>query len=281
MAEPAAIGIDVGGTKIAVGAVFGDGRLEGRAQVDTARATLDELAAVSRRVADQLAEREQAHVVGVGVGICELVDNEGQIRSAESVSWNTADLEEALGHLGPVAVDADVRTAGIAEARFGAGRPYSSVLYLTVGTGISHCLVQGGEPFRGAHGYAQLSGSAALRFRCPHCGETVRLSAEDVASGAALARGAPGDEAAVTLGSVLALLVNVLDPEAVVVGGGLGAAQGVYWDALNRATREHIWSRHVRDLPLLQAGLGADSGVIGAGWAALRAAERELATRGG
>jgi glucokinase len=277
--EPAAIGIDIGGTKIAVGAVFGDGKLEHREQIDTTEATLDELAVLAGRVAERLEGR--AELVGVGVGICELVDNEGQIRSATSVPWTAGELAAALGELGPVAIEADVRAAAVAEARFGAGRPFASVLYLTVGTGISHCFVQHGEPYRGAHGCAQLSGSAELSFRCPHCGEPVRLSAEDVSSGAALARAPFVEEAAVTLGSFLALLVNVFDPEAVVVGGGLGAAEGAYWRGVERATRAHVWAEHVRELPLLRAGLGTDSGVIGAGWLGLRAAERELTTRKG
>ena len=283
MPEPAAIGIDVGGTKIAVGGVFGDGRLEHRTQIGTADATLDKLAAVAGRAAEQL--DSHATVTGVGVGICELVDDAGQIRSATSVAWTAAELEAALGGLGPVAVEADVRAAALAEARFGAGRPFGSFLYLTIGTGISHCLVEDGEPYRGAHGCAQLSGSAALSFRCPHCGEPVRLSAEDVASGAALGRAeqaaAAVADAAAALGPFLALLVNVLDPEAVVVGGGLGSADGAYWRALVRAAREHVWADHVRELPIVQAGLGADSGVIGAGLTGLRAAEGESTTRKG
>jgi len=283
LSEPAAIGVDVGGTKVALGAVFGDGRLEHRTQIGTAQATLDELAAAAGRVADQLDERTT--VTGVGVGICELVDDEGQIRSATSVPWTAAEFAAAFGELGPVTIEADVRAAALAEARFGAGRPFRSFLYLTIGTGISHCLVHDGEPYRGAHGCAQLSGSAVLSFRCPHCAEPVRLSVEDVASGAALGRAenAPAaiEDAAAVLGSFLALLVNVLDPEAVVVGGGLGAAHGAYWRELARATREHVWADHVRELPIVQAALGADSGVIGAGLTGLRAAEGESTTRKG
>jgi glucokinase len=279
VAEAAGIGVDVGGTKIAVGAVFADGRLEQLTQVPTTGATLDGIAVAARRVADEL--DGHAEVAGVGIGMCELVDDEGEIRSSESVSWTAADLRAAFRMLGPVTIDADVRVAARAESRFGAGRPFSSFLYVTVGTGISHCLVVDGEPYRGAHGCAQLSGSAVLSFVCPHCDSHVRLSAEDVASGAALAAGAAAEDGATTLGSFLALLVNVLDPEAVVVGGGLGTAGGAYWDALVRATRGHIWAEHVRGLPIVEAGLGGHSGVIGAGWTGLRAAERELTTRKG
>lgn len=275
MPEQAAIGIDIGGTKIAVGGVFHDGRVLELTRIPTRDTTLAELAAVTSSVADRLEGR--AEVAGVGVGICELVEAEGQVGSAASVAWTAAELTDALDAVGPVTIESDVRAAAVAEARFGAGRPFATFLYLTIGTGISHCLVQNGEPYRGAHGHAQLSGSAPLTFRCPHCGELVRLSVEDVASGAALTGGgAAVEDATTTLGSLLALLVNVLDPEAVVVGGGLGSAGGAYWERLVGATRAHIWSEAARELPIVQAGLGESSGVIGAGWTGLRAAELQL-----
>jgi len=260
----AAVGIDIGGTKVAVGVVAADGRLLRSIRLPTDGATVQGIATAVAEVAGGI------DAAGVGVGVCELVDPDGRIRSHESVAWTETDLEAALG---PVALEADVYAAALAEARFGAGRTFSSFVYVTVGTGISHCLVVDGEPYRGAHGCAQLIGSAALCFVCPHCGRSARLVLEDVASGAALARtGVAAEESAEVLGSYIALLVNVLDPEAVVVGGGLGAAGGDYWQALVRGVRGHVWAEHVRDLPLAEAGLGADSGVIGAGLVGLRAA---------
>jgi glucokinase len=266
----AALGIDIGATKVAVAAVYGDGRIDRRTQLPTAEATLAGMAELGRLVAD-------GHdVAGVGVGICELVDLDGRIRSHSSIGWTEDELADALGALGPVRLDADVFAAALAEARVGAGRGFSSFVYATVGTGISHCLVLGGDPYRGAHGCAQLIGSAPLTFSCPHCGLRVRLALEDVASGAALARsGSAAEEVADELGAYLALLVNVLDPEALVVGGGLGVAGGPFWEALVRGVRAHVWAEHVRDVPVLPAGLGADSGVIGAGLVGLHAASTQ------
>jgi glucokinase len=78
--------------------------------------------------------------------------------------------------------------------------------------------------------------------------------------------------AARALGSVLALAVNLLDPEAVILGGGLGAAGGLYRETLTAATREHIWSETHRGLPIVQAAYGADAGIAGAGAVVFRAA---------
>jgi glucokinase len=66
------------------------------------------------------------------------------------------------------------------------------------------------------------------------------------------------------LGVSVGWLVNVLDPESVIVGGGLGLAGGLYWSSFVAATREHIWSDTNRELPILPAALGVDAGLIGA-----------------
>jgi predicted NBD/HSP70 family sugar kinase len=72
------------------------------------------------------------------------------------------------------------------------------------------------------------------------------------------------DSAADALGSSIGWLVNVLDPEAIVVGGGLGLAQGRFRQRLIEATRGHIWNPVARELPFVSATLGADAGLIGA-----------------
>jgi glucokinase len=70
--------------------------------------------------------------------------------------------------------------------------------------------------------------------------------------------------AGLALGAAIGQLVNVLDPKAVVIGGGLGLAGGLYRESLDEALRTHVWSELHRDIPLLSAKLGADAGLIGA-----------------
>ena len=58
--------------------------------------------------------------------------------------------------------------------------------------------------------------------------------------------------------------MNVLDPERVVIGGGLGLSEGPYWESCVDSARKHIWSEVHRDLPIVRAATGADAGIIGA-----------------
>jgi glucokinase len=76
--------------------------------------------------------------------------------------------------------------------------------------------------------------------------------------------------AGAALGVSIGWLVNVLDPEAVIVGGGLGSAGGLYWDSMVASTRAHIWADTSRDLPIVPAALGPDAGMIGAAAAIAR-----------
>ncbi len=66
------------------------------------------------------------------------------------------------------------------------------------------------------------------------------------------------------LGTSAGFLVNILDPESLIIGGGLGQARGLYWASFVTSTRSHIWSNTTRDLPILSAALGTNAGLVGA-----------------
>lgn len=297
------IGLDVGGTKIAAGllACSGGQAVGTTRQVPTGavrggQAVLAEVLSLAEELARDCAAAG-GQVAGVGVGLCELVDGEGRPASANAVDWVGLPVADRLAAVGPVVIEADVRAAALAEARLGAGRPFRHFLYVTVGTGISCCLMVGGEPYQGAGGFTGTMGSSVLAVPCERCGATGRRTLEDLASGPGLVarfRAAGGSaetgvevlraagsgeaearqvvaSAGEALGSQLALLVGTLDPEAVVVGGGLGLAGGLYWERMTAAIRRDIWSDRQRGIPILRAERGPDAGWIGA---ALCAAQR-------
>lgn len=299
--SPAVIGIDVGGTKIAAGMVLlPEGRLLHRRRVPTApqrggqTVFLDVLHLVDELVAEARFEGRTIH--GIGLGLCELISKEGRILSNACIDWTKIPVLERLSTIAPAVVEADVRAAALAEARFGAGRPFRQFIYITVGTGIACSWVLDGVPFLGARGATGTMGSTPLGVVCERCGHVHRQTLEQIASGPALVQrfnqqcqqhvdsaaavlaAAGRDEVALeviqssaeALGAHVGMLVNVLDPEAIIVGGGLGSVTGLYWDYFLESARRHIWSDVHRGLPILQAGLGADSGIIGAALAAAR-----------
>jgi glucokinase len=280
----------VGGTKTAGGVVdIKSGGVLLRRTMPTradrgGEAVLADAVGLAEALQADAAARE-LQVSGIGLGVAELVDLAGNVTSSHTIAWRGVPVRERLARLAPVVVESDVRAHALAEARYGAGRPFRLFAFVTVGTGISCCLVQDGRPYAGARGNALILASSPLTTACSACGATLRPVLEEFASGPALAArlgaaraedvlaaAAEGDleaaqvveSAGAALGVSVGWLVNVLDPEAVIVGGGLGLAGGLYWESFVAAAREHIWADASRDLPILMAGLGPDAGLIGA-----------------
>ncbi len=270
----AVVGIDVGGTKVAAGLVEPrDGRVLERLEVPTApergpAAVLDDCVVLATRLSAGLGP------VPVGVGVCELVDLDGRVASGQTVDWRGLDVAGAFAAVGPARVEADVRAAALAEASLGAGQGLRRVLFVVVGTGIACCLVLDGVPYAGAHGNALVVGAPPV---------------EDLASGRALAQrhGVTRAEevladptadglvaaAAAALGASLAALVNALDPDVVVVGGGLGLVES-YRRRVEGAMRALIWAEESARVPLRPAALGRDTGIVGAALSAVPPAGR-------
>jgi glucokinase len=255
------VGIDVGATKIAAGVVDMEERqILQRRQVATARGGREVLRACVR-LADEL---HRPGVERLGVALCELVRPDGTIASAETIDWTQLDVAAAFSHLAPAFVESDVRAAAVAEARLGAGKEQDSMLFVNVGSGISHTMVVDGRPLVGARGNAIVTGAPPV---------------ESWSSGLALARSTgastaeevlrdPGKagvvaEGATRLGHVLAMLINALDPEVVVMGGGLGAVRR-YRDMVAEAARPLIYAAETRQVDIVPAALGPDAALMGA-----------------
>jgi glucokinase len=296
-AGPGVLGIDVGGTKIAAGVVDPAGGAIIRSETIATGTARGGAAVLSDTVdlAEQLIATADRRIVRIGVGVPQLVDNDGRVRSAYNFDWRRLPVRERLSALAPATIESDVRAAARAEARFGAGKGRRIFAYVTIGTGVSYCLAIDGRPHAGANGFAIHFASSALHVPCDACGHINAPILEEVASGPAiaaafarrtgrsvagadevLAAAGAGDPAALDvamsaadqLGPLVALVVNMLDPEAVVLGGGLGLAPGPYRDRLVASARAHIWAESCRDLPIVPATLGTDAGIIGAALAA-------------
>jgi glucokinase len=290
-----AIGLDIGGTKIAAGLIlWPSGEILRHTIIPTkptrgGEAVLKDTHDLARQLYDW-ARAERIEVAGIGAGVAELVDPEGNVTSSCTIDWRGRPVQQRLSEIAPAQLESDVRAAAVGEAIFGVGRGHRLFVYITVGTGISYCLVRDSQPFKGAKGNAIVMASSPLSTLCTHCGVKLRPVLEEFASGPAIAKrfaqvnkgdltceevfraASNGDNYAIeilttageALGVSAAFLVNVLDPEMIVVGGGLGTAGGLYWDAFLRSCREHIFADNSRDLPIVTAKLGTDAGIVGA-----------------
>ena len=283
------IGIDIGGTKVLAGVVEGGHVLRVAMAETPGRAVpVSEvervLADVVRRVADG------DPVAAVGLAAAGFVDEtRHRVAFAPHLPWRGDDvvtrLSEQLGC--PVALDNDANCAALAESRLGAARGAGSALLVTLGTGIGGAVLHRGEVWRGAGGMAGEFGHAQVvpGGRPCECGQVGCW--EQYCSGNALRRAAPGfvDGPAVTaaahagdptalaayaeiggwLGIGLANLVAALDPELIVIGGGVSAAGDLLLDPAREMLATRLVGGPFRTIPsVVAATLGPRAGMIGA-----------------
>ena len=182
-----AIGVDVGGTKVAAGVVDTEGRILARTRRPTPSASAAE---VERTIAEVVAELRADHEVqAIGIGAAGYVDAaRARVVFAPNLAWRDEPLRqevEALVDL-PVVVENDANAAAWAEQRFGAGRGEDNLLCITVGTGIGSGIVLDGRLYRGAFGMGAEAGHMQLVPGGRRCGCDQRGCLEQYCSGRAL-----------------------------------------------------------------------------------------------
>lgn len=195
-----AIGIDLGGTKIALGRVDEEGAL--LELVHSATETGGGYGAVVGQVVEgvgKLCAGPAPRVVGIGIGVAGQVDPEnGAVIFGPNLDWHDVplreDIEKACGL--PVVVTNDVRAATWGEWLFGAGRGVKDLVCVFVGTGIGGGIVCGGRPLEGCSNTAGEIGHMTVELNGPLCTCGNRGCMEAVAGGWALARSAAESVAA-------------------------------------------------------------------------------------
>ena len=303
------VGVDLGGTKIALGVVDRSGRLLETARLPT-RASRP-ASAVIRDIVDQVetawAPRLE-RTTPLGIGVAGQVDRDGRVLFGPNLGWHQVPLgsrlAKALGR--PVAVLNDVQAATYGEWRHGAGRGDQEMVCIFVGTGVGGGIVSGGRLQQGASGSAGELGHLTVErdgrpCRCPNrgcleayaggwaiaqraqeavtadprrgealltlAGKASAISSETVE--VAYRRGDPLAkelvEATVAhLCDGLVSVVNALNPSTIVLGGGVIAGYPRIVPRLEREVRGRALAAATRQLHIVPAALGGESGVVGA-----------------
>lgn len=293
------IGIDLGGTKIEGIVLDAGGNQQARRRVPTPR---DDYEGTLQAIAGLVAglERETAAVrASVGLGIPGIVSpRTGLVKNANS-TWLIGrpfdrDLAAVLGR--PVRMENDANCLAVSEAADGAAAGAAVVFAAIVGTGVGGGIVVHGRPLTGRNAVAGEWGHSPLPW--PETGEVPgppcycgkagcletfasgpavaadhrRTTGETLTAAEIAARAAAGDGAARAtmdrlvhrLGRGLATVVNLLDPDVIVLGGGLSNIPFLY-EALPAVVERHAFSDTI-DTPIRPARHGDSSGVRGAAW---------------
>jgi glucokinase len=287
-----AIGIDIGGTHLRAARISSSGAIEAEARDISDR---DPNVVIERLIA-LIAAVDAPDVVAIGIGVPGRVDTAtNRVLSGGYVDLSTRDVAAIISaRTGrPVVLDNDAAMALVAEAAVGAGKGWKNLAILTIGTGIGGGIMVDGKLLRGRATAGQL-GHIVVETDGPECLCGGRGCVETLSSGTALGthmarhgipagtraaglieRAKAGDATALAvlsdwarpLRSAVDSLVATLDPDRIILGGGLGREAA---EALALLPTTKSWY----ECPVVAATLGDAAGVIGAALAALRAQTR-------
>jgi glucokinase len=297
------IGIDIGGTKIAGALVNSEGHIVEKAQVpspaEDPQAMEQAIVGIIRDLSDGNA------VIAAGVAAAGFIDAaQSTVYYAPNIAWRNEPLKaklEAQVDL-PIVIENDANAAGWAEYRFGAGKNFSHMTMLTIGTGVGGAIITQGELFTGGFGAGAELGHLRVQPDGLECGCGQRGCIEQYASGRALLRYLReetgnteltaeegklllenGDAASLRalttlghwLGTACASFSAVLDPEVYVIGGGVSAAGERLLAPIREAFKEYLSARGFHPEPQFRiAELVNDAGVVGAADLARRFAHK-------
>ncbi|HBK08833.1 MAG TPA: fructokinase [Acetobacteraceae bacterium] len=287
------IGIDLGGTKIEIVALDPNGHQVLRHRVPTPHGYPDTLTTIAALVRESEANLGVTATVGIGIpGV--ISPATGLVKNANSIALNghrfDHDISHALGR--EVRVENDANCFALSEATDGAGAGYGLVFGVILGTGCGGGIVMHGTVHRGPHrvagewGHTPLPWPSGTEIPGPLCWCGKHGCLEAYVAGPSLARdcdgpgahdasglptrAAAGEEAAVAaldrhadrLARGLAVVVNILDPDVIVLGGGLSNMPHLYTE-LPRRIPKHAFS-DVIATPVVPNKHGDSSGVRGA-----------------
>ena len=287
------LGVDLGGTKIEIVALGEDGGVLLRQRCATPPGYDETIAAIAGLV--ERAETQLGLRGSFGLGIPgSLSPATGMVRGANSLALNgrplREDLEQRLAR--SVRISNDANCLAMSEAADGAGAGFETVFAVIIGTGVGGGIVTRGRILDGRNrvagewGHTPLPWMRADEHPGPLCWCGQHGCLETVLSGPALAadadgpgardasalpgRAAAGDPVAVAalarhadrLARALAMVVNILDPDVIVLARGLSNMAHLYTE-LPRLMPRHVFSDHAQT-PVLRAKHGDSSGVFGA-----------------
>jgi glucokinase len=305
--SPLSLGIDFGGTSVKFGVCSNDSILEKADPLPTADfAGADPLI---NAILDRITHIRAKHpgIAAIGVGLPGFVDfNQGFVYELTNVpGWVNIPLKTVLGEKTglPVTVDNDANCMTFAEHRFGAAKGFNNVVALTLGTGIGGGLIIENQLYRGGKFAAGEIGQMSIHYDglAGHYGNlgaaekyvgnkeiaqhavlayanigiakseadcTPKAIAQAAQQGDEIARQIWGDVAS-WLGTALSSIIWLLNPDAIVVGGGVANAGDLLFDPLKKKLHATLFPLFWEDLELRTARFGNEAGIIGSAALAL------------
>jgi glucokinase len=301
------LGVDIGGTKIAAGIVDHYGKVHAEERVST---PVTEGGAAILQTAIQLSSRIISHtdlaITALGIGAGGQIDcTNGTVISATDLlpGWEGQEIVSSFSNEFniPAYADNDVNALAAGEYRFGIAHEYNTIIFLAIGTGLGGALIIDKKLYHGAHWSggeigqmivnfnddarrdmagtkgtfeAYVSGSGLVKTWQEIIGMPIEKTGIQIAEEALQDSGSPGALAIAKTGMYLGIglvsLVSLIDPDLIVIGGGMAALGDILIDPARAVLAERALSGP-SNCPVKTASLGASSSIIGAAAIAMEA----------
>lgn len=292
------IGIDLGGTNFKIGLFDGSQTLLEKRVLSTAsfKTKVDLVDGFEKAIQGIVTQRglHKKNIIGVGIGLPGPVDPEkGIVYSLTNIrGWLDVPLKQILQKkLGvPVFIDNDAKVMSLAEAQRGAAKGFRHAVCLTLGTGVGGGIINNGHLFRGLNNAAGEIGHLPISIDGPKCNcggkgclETyvgnnriqqmiVKVFGKALPLDEVSALARRGNRKALKvwndvgtyLGVAVVGIVNVLNPDCIVIGGGVAEAGSVLFDQVKKIVKERAMVVQASNVKIFKAKLGSDAGLIGA-----------------
>ena len=299
MSLPRTLGVDIGASLIKAAIVTHEGELTNLLVIPTNReAALEQLTGVLQYLVD-CARTLRQKIGGIGIGVPGVVDiDKGRVLYALNLKWRNLDLASYLNAVTglPVRLDTDRNVGLLGELTFGNIADSRNVVAVSWGSGVACALYIKGEVYRGAHGIVAEFGHITIDWagKLCVCGQRGCLGAycgalalrdvlspmltrdcvntvaehEIIQTASRLARTEPSYrnvflDAAMKLGIGIANICNIIDPERVVIWGGLSNLDDYVFDFVGDNIREHVHETYRNHVIVEQAKFRQYSGLLG------------------
>lgn len=305
-----AVGIDLGGTYIKAGLTDENGVILKKHQIPTlAEKNSRDLVIKQMESAVEFAlDGAGSGVAGIGIGTPGVVDDEGTVFSAPNLpDWNNLPLKKIFEEKYnlPVVVENDVNTITWGEFLYGAGKGYSTIICITLGTGVGGGIVKDGKLLRGGRYSAVEIGHITIDYKGPRCKcgnigcierfvgrdyiverainainegkktlicELVNNKKEDITPKIISDAYKMGDRVAtdiwidvgVCLGALFTGLVNLLNPDIIIIGGGISRRVEIMFETIEKKIKEQAMAKLTENVKVIQSQLGSDAGIVSA-----------------
>jgi glucokinase len=284
------LGIDLGGTSVKTVTVTPEGRTVSQANVPFDPAASMDWAVKIRGIVDEARVKQGTAAARIGLSAPGLAALDGlsisrmpgRLQGLEGLNWT-----EFLRAAQPVRVLNDAHAALVGEAWIGAARGCKNVFMLTLGTGVGGAAIVDGRLIKGRMGRAGHLGHVCLDIDGPrdicrapgslevmmgNCTVADRTKGRFETTHDLVAAHLAGDAAATeawllsvrALGCAISSMINVLDPEAVIIGGGIARSGRALFEPLERYVRDTEWDIGAQPVKLIPAQLGEYAGAYGA-----------------